>query len=225
MTTQKTFKQRVRARSDKTGESYTAARAQLMRKANAVTPTPEPDSMELAGVSDDAMRQATGRTIGAWLAILDAWGARDRRHPEIARWLVSEHGVPGWWAQNVTVAYERARGMRAKYETASGFVASVSRTINAPPDRVLAAATDDTVRALWLPHAGVTLRAATPGKSARFDWTDPPSRVVFGLTGKGEDRTLVGVAHEKLPDGDAVQAMKALWRERLDALKELIESS
>lgn len=226
MTTQKTFKRRVRARATKTGESYATARAQLLRKADAAAPPPEPeaDSMELAGVSDDAMLQATGRTIGQWLPILDAWGARERRHADIARWLVTEHGVPGWWAQSVTVAYERARGMRAKYQTASGFVASASRTINAGIDRVLLAATDDALRSRWLPDAGVSLRASTPGKSARFHWADPPSRVVFGLTGKGEGKTLVGVAHEKLPDGAAVQAMKALWRQRLAALKELLEA-
>ncbi|MGH2402527.1 MAG: DUF4287 domain-containing protein [Candidatus Limnocylindria bacterium] len=225
MTTQKTFKRRVRARATKTGESYTTARAQLLGKADAAAqpPEPEPDSMELAGVSDDAMRQATGRTIGEWLANLDAWGAAEHRHAEIARWLVTEHGVAGWWAQNVTVAYERARGLRAKYQTAAGFVASASRTINAPIDRVLTAATDEGMRVRWLPDAGVSLRAATPGKSARFDWADPPSRIVVGLTGKGERKTLVAVAHEKLPDGDAVQAMKVLWRERLAALKELLE--
>ncbi|MDQ4034634.1 MAG: DUF4287 domain-containing protein [Chloroflexota bacterium] len=223
MTTQKTFKRRIRARAAKTGESYTSARAQILRKADAASPAAEPDSMELSGVSDKAMRQATGRTIAEWLPILDEWGARERRHAEIARWLVTEHGVPGWWAQSVTVAYERARGMRAKYQTASGFVASASRTVNAPIDRVLFAATDDDLRSRWLPDTGVSLRASTPGKSARFDWTDPPSRVVFGMTGKGMGKTLVGVAHEKLPDGDAVQSMKALWRERLGVLKRLLE--
>jgi hypothetical protein len=46
---------------------------------------------------------------------------------------------------------------------------------------------------------------------------------VFGLTTKGDGKTLVAVAHEKLPDGEAVQAMKVLWRERLAALKEVLE--
>ncbi|MBA3587552.1 MAG: hypothetical protein H0W41_07935 [Chloroflexi bacterium] len=42
MTTQKTLKRRVRARAAKTGESYTAARAQLLRKADPPAPAPEP---------------------------------------------------------------------------------------------------------------------------------------------------------------------------------------
>lgn len=107
MTTQKTFKRRVRARSAKTGESYTAARAQVLRKTDAPksasAPEPAPDSMALTGMSDEAMRSRSGRTIGEWLEILDAWDASKRKHPEIACWLVAEHGIGGWWAQSVTV--------------------------------------------------------------------------------------------------------------------------
>jgi len=36
------------------------------------------------------------------------------------------------------------------------------------------------------------------------------------------DRAL-GLAHEKLPDADAAARMKAMWRERLTALKALLE--
>ena len=58
------------------------------------------------------MRNATGKGHGEWFGLLDAWGATDHSHTEIARWLNAEHGVPGWWSQNITVNYERARGMR-----------------------------------------------------------------------------------------------------------------
>lgn len=221
MTTQKTFKRRVRTRSAKTGESYTAARAQLLRKAD--PPAPDPDAMELTGVSDEAMRKSTGRTIGEWLTILDGWGARERTHTEIARWLVSEHGVPSWWAQSVTVGYERARGMRAAHQNANGFAASISRTVNASADRISEAFTDTSLRARWLPDAPISLRTAKVGRSARFDWGDPVSRVVFGLVAKGDAKTQIALAHEKLPDAASVVRIKAMWRERLAVLKELLE--
>ncbi|MBA2632287.1 MAG: DUF4287 domain-containing protein [Chloroflexi bacterium] len=227
MTTQKTFKQRVRARSAKTGESYTAARAQLLRRADAPSGATEPtvDAIELTGVSEEAMRGATGRTIGEWLEILDAWGAREQKHTQIARWLVSEHGIPGWWAQNVTVGYERARGMRVRHQEPGGFSVSVSRTISASGDRISDAFTDGTQRARWLPDAPISIRTANRGRSARFDWGDPPSRVGYNLFPKGEGRTQIGLAHEKLPDADAAARMKAMWRERLTALKALLEPS
>ena len=221
MTTQKTLKQRVRARSAKTGESYTAARAQLLRKAS----PPAPDSMELTGMTDDAMRRGSGKPIGEWLTILDAWGATERRHPEIARWLVSEHGIGGWWAQSVTVGYERARGRRALHERPDGYEVSASRTIIASAERISDAFTDESVRGQWLPDAPISVRTANRGRSARFDWGDPPSLVGFNLFPKGEARTQIGLAHQKLPNADTAERIKLMWRERLSALKELLEAT
>jgi uncharacterized protein YndB with AHSA1/START domain len=223
MTTQKTFKQRVRARTAKTGESYTAARAQLLRKADA--PAPPIDPIELTGVSHEAMVRATGKQIGEWLEVLDAWGARDRKHSEIARWLVAEHDIPGWWAQSVTVGYERARGMRVRHQEPGGFSVSISRTIAVPAELISDAFAEPSMRTKWLPDAPITLRTANRGRSARFDWADPPSRIGFDMFPKGEGKTQIGLVHEKLPDADAAARTKAMWRERLTALKELLESS
>ncbi len=112
MTTQKTLKRRVRARAAKTGESYTAARAQVLRK----TDPPEPDTMTLTGMTEEAFVRGSGKPIGEWLDILDAWGAGEHSHTDIARWVVKEHGIGGWWAQSVTVAWERARGLRVLHQ-------------------------------------------------------------------------------------------------------------
>lgn len=224
MTTHKTFKRRVRARSAKTGESYTAARAQLLRKTHPPAPEPAPDAKALTGMTDEAMRRGSGRTMGEWLTILDAWGARDRKHPDIARWLVSEHDIGGWWAQSVTVGYERARGMRAVHQRPMGYEVSASKTVHVSADRVSDAFTDATIRARWLPDAPISLRTARRGRSARFDWSDPPTLVAVGLDSKGEGKTTIGLAHQKLPDAETALVHKLMWRERLAALKELLEA-
>ncbi|HET9545067.1 MAG TPA: DUF4287 domain-containing protein, partial [Gaiellaceae bacterium] len=135
MTQRKTLKRRVRARMEKTGERYTAARAHVVGEP-APEPVQEPDLSGLA--SEDALVAATGRRWKEWFAVLDAWGANERKHGEIARRLRSEHGVPGWWSQTVTVGYERARGLRVKHERPDGFSVSVSRTVAAPAERLYA---------------------------------------------------------------------------------------
>lgn len=219
MTTQKTLKRRVRARASKTGESYTAARSQLLRKADA----PPPDAMALTGMTDEAMERGSGKRIGEWLEILDAWDATTHKHPEIARWLVAEHGIGGWWAQSITVAYERARGMRALHQQPGGYAVSVSRTINAPAEAVSDAFTDDSQRARWFADAPISVRTANRGRSARFDWADPPSLAGYTLFAKGEGKTQVALEHDKLPDAEAAERIKLLWRERLTALKEMLE--
>ena len=104
MTTQQSFKRRIRSRMQKTGESYTAARAQLL-------PDPEPEYEPR--FSDEVVRRNTGgRGYRDLFAALDEWGAAERPHAEIARRLSDEYGIPGWWCQNITVEYERARGQR-----------------------------------------------------------------------------------------------------------------
>ncbi|HEX2312842.1 MAG TPA: DUF4287 domain-containing protein [Thermomonospora sp.] len=221
MTRQKSFKSRVRARMDKTGESYTAARRNLLPR----TPEPEaPEGVRPTRISEESVRQRTGRGWDEWFALLDAWGADRRTHTEIARWLVEEHQVGGWSAQSIAVAYEQARGMRVPGQRGDGFFrAGASKTIAAPVERLYEAFTDPEVRERWLPGADLRIRTATPGKSVRADWADGSTRVVVGFVVKGEAKAQVAIQHEKLTDADTAARQKAYWRDRLADLKRIIE--
>jgi uncharacterized protein YndB with AHSA1/START domain len=228
MPTQKIFKQRVRARMTKTGESYTAARRQLLRKVEEpAAPTIEQPSIgipaELLLVADESMQRATGKSHAEWFALLDGWGATDHNHTEIATWLREGQGVPGWWAQNITVSYERARGMRRVHQQRDGYTISVTRTISVDPDRALAAFTDTTVRGRWLPKVPMRRRPTRAALTARFDWSDPKSRVVVNIVPKGDGKALVAVGHEQVPDADTAERLKVAWREWLDGLKAVLE--
>jgi hypothetical protein len=222
----------------KTGEAYTAARQQLLRKADAHAAPVVVEAAEAAEpaveaveplepaeypTSEEAVRNATGRSYPSWFALLDEWGATARRHSEIAAWLADEHGVPPWWRQSVTVAYERARGMRAVHQMTDGFSVGVTRTMATEPEVALAAFTDPAVRRRWLGDVALSQRRTTAAGNARFDWPDPPSRLVVYAGSKGAGRTLVSVSHERLADADAGAREKAAWKERLGALKALLE--
>jgi uncharacterized protein DUF4287 len=222
MTTQKSFKRAVRERMAKTGERYTAARAHLLpaeEDAAPAAPAYEP------AMSPDAVRSATGREWDEWFALLDEWGASDRPHKAIAAWLVAEHGVPGWWAQNVTVEYERSRGLRAPGSGRDGlFSVGASRTVAVPVDRLYEAFVDPEVRERWLPGDRVRERTVLPHRSARFDWEGGPTRLVVGFAEKGPAKAQVALAHERVPDAEVASELKAYWRERLGVLKALLES-
>ena len=71
MTRQKSFKRLVRARAEKTGESYTAARAALLVASDDAKPSEGPKLT----VSDDAIRDRTGRGWEEWFDLLDESGA------------------------------------------------------------------------------------------------------------------------------------------------------
>jgi uncharacterized protein YndB with AHSA1/START domain len=224
MTRQKQLKRRVRARMEKTGERYAAARRQVLDRAPQ-TEAPQPAREPISGqrFSDEVMWRRTGRGWEEWLALLDAWGATERGHGEIARWLTEEHAVPGWWAQSVTVGYEQARGMRQPGQVAGGFAASASKTIAVPVDRLFAAFVDDELRARWLPDAPFGIRTARPGRSLRANWHDGDTRVNVGFTARSESKSQVAVQHERLPDRETAERMKAFWRQRLAELQTQLE--
>jgi hypothetical protein len=218
MTRQKSFKRIVRARMEKTGESYTAARRSLLAAAG-----PKAAAGPTLTVSDEVIRRRTGRGWEEWFDLLDDWGAVERPHREIARWLRSEHGIDGWSAQSVTVSYERARALRAVGERPDGFSVTAQKTVAVPVDRLFAAFVDESLRKRWLPHGGLSERTATKPKSARFDWGDGETRVIVGFTAKDRAKSVVALEHERLPDAEEAERMKAFWRERVGVLKELLE--
>ena len=133
MTEHRSFKRLVRARMAKTGESYTAARAMLLR---AEEPA-ETGAVKLA-TSDEKIRQRTGQGWEEWFAMLDESGAAQKPHAEIARWVAAQLGIEplAWNAQAITSTYELARGLRAVGEKEDGFSITASRTVAVPVERL-----------------------------------------------------------------------------------------
>lgn len=248
MTKDKAEKAAIRARMAKTGERYTTARHYLLdhhltpesidelpTDANiedASVPDDEPavtlpPRVADPGMSDDAIRRGTGKTWDEWFGLLDAWSGTDHNHTEIARYVYETFGIDGWWAQGVTVGYERARGMRARHETATGFVVNASKTIAAPVERVFTAFVDDTLRDGWIEAGSLRLRTSQPGRSARFDVLLPGgegTRLEVWLTVKGETKTAAALQHVKLKGQDDLDPWRAYWKERLNRLAAVLKA-
>jgi hypothetical protein len=107
MTRHRSFKRLVRARVEKTGESYTAARAMLL-----VTQEPETTEAPALVTSDEAIRRRTGRGWEEWFDLLDQRGAAELPHGDVARWVAEQLGIEPlvWEAQTVTAT--RAKSAR-----------------------------------------------------------------------------------------------------------------
>jgi uncharacterized protein YndB with AHSA1/START domain len=174
--------------------------------------------------SEEAVRGATGRGYDEWFALLDELDANARRHGEIAAWLTGEHGIDNWWAQTIAVEYEPGAGMRPPGGGRNGmFTVSASKTVAVPVERLFEAFVDAELCERWLRGAVLRERTSQPGRAARFDWEDGATRVNVGFTAKGEAKSQVAPAHERLPDAEAAEEAKAYWRERMAALKALLE--
>jgi len=217
MTVQKSFKRLVRARMEKTGESYTAARAVLLRASE-----PEPQLV----APDATIRERTGRGWEEWFDLLDEWGAADRPRREISRHLAGVQGLDplAWNVQAVVKSYERARRGYVVGQHEDGFAVTASKTVAVPVERLFAAVVDPAERERWLPDGELRERTTLPPRSARFDWGDGSSRVHISVAAKGEAKSTAVLSHERLPDAAEAERMKAYWRERVATLKEVLEA-
>ncbi len=227
VTQNKTLKRQVRARMSKTGERYTAARRQVLAKAPTAE-LPATPSEAPAPVIDEPLHGPTSKTWSEWVRLLDESGAAGKPHTDIARWLSTEHGVPGWWTQDITVRYEKHIGRRVTFQRGKTFSATGSRTVGVPVATALAAWLDEGIRERWLSDIALRLRSARTApsvryKTARFDVNDGEGRVVVSFDPKGDSKTSIAIEHEKLPDAQAAARWKATWRAQLGALKAMLE--
>jgi hypothetical protein len=220
----------------KTGESYTAARAQILRKSSPKTASAaaktstlrRPSSIEpldyarLAGMSDAVLKKNTGCTWARWVPALDALGAPNMSHRDIAHLVREKYKIDGWWSQMVTVGYERIKGLRERGQRRDGtYEVSRSRTYSVPVGALFDAWSRPRVRRRWLESDGVKVRTAAPSKSMRLGWTDG-TIVVVGFTAKSTSKSIVSVAHTKLRDRESAERLKRYWSERLDRLGEVL---
>jgi hypothetical protein len=187
MTRQKKLKKTIRARSRKTGESYTAARRQVLearrRKVGGATlaaaskapPTAAPPrgpSARPRRQSEASVIEKTGHGLDHWFAVLDAFDATKKGHTASAAHLYEAHGVPGWHSQMITVAYERERGLRAMNQTSAGdFQVSITKSLPAAVAEVADAIGRADRRRAWLrgadPALSRALNAAFVGSKAK----------------------------------------------------------
>ena len=204
MPKQKDLKRIIRSRMEKTGESYTAARLQIVRKK-------EVDFAQLGGMSDAAIKRATGRAWAEWVKLLDDVGASSKPHREIVDYIHSLGNISGWWSQMVTVGYERIRGLRDRGQRrGGGYEAHKSKTFAVPVKKLFAA--------FKKASADFDVRSTTPNKRMRLAWDDGTAVEIL-FQPKGEKKSVAVVTHQKLPDKAAAEKMKAWWGQRLEALE------
>ena len=219
MPTQKDLKKIVRARMEKTGEAYTAARLHVVSRKK--ESAPPPDYKALAGMNDATIQKATGRDWTEWVAVLDAIKAHEKPHREIVEYVFSLGGISGWWSQGVTVGYERIRGLREIGQRRGGsYEANKSRTFAVPIEKLFAAFTNARTRKRWL-DVNMKVRTATANKTVRASFDDG-TLAQFYFMDKGKGKSSVAVQHQKLADKDTAARTKQWWTERLDALAKLL---
>lgn len=154
----------------------------------------------------EATKRATGRSHEQWRAVLAEEGARDWAHARIARHLVDQHGLDGWWAQGVTVDFEQAVKGRLPGQRADGtFSASKTATVPGEPLDALAAVATVVAGRHGEPH-GQNLAASMP--NVRWRLADG-SRLAAAVQGRNKSGIPVNLTWERLASADAAVLAKA----------------
>jgi hypothetical protein len=254
MTRARALKAVIRARAAKTGERYTTARRHVLNDLGTrrepvvrrpATSTPalvpaksaSPTASTKGGVSDATSREKTGHGLDHWFDVLDRFGGVEKGHTASARYLYEAHSVPGWYAQGITVAYERARGVRAPNQRCDGeYEVSVSKVVTANTANVIKALADKRVRTRWTKGVDGSLvkalSAALDGPASkkivvradrqgrfRYKWED--TTVQLYLQPKPRGKVSLVATNSKLANASMVEERRALWRAALDAIARL----
>ena len=208
-------------------------------------PVPNIVAEHRPSVSDEAVRDATGRTWAEWFAVLDAHEAFTADHKGIVAALRDEADLTsGWWRQSVAVEYEKARGLRALVgQTGDGtFQIGVQRTVDAAAEAAWRWLVERPER--WVGPCGrlplepaatvvcddgsaIEIRSVRPGTRVRLFWTPPGAERATTLQATvttKEARCTVGLHHERLADADARNEMRGRWRAVLDELADSVAS-
>jgi hypothetical protein len=245
MTRARALKQVIRARAAKTGERYTTARRHILRELNQPAPPAPPALPALTarpastkgGMSDATALKKTGHALDHWFRVLDRFDAVTKGHTAAATHLYEAHQVDGWYAQGITVAYERARGVRAMNQRCDGaFEVSVSKVIAATPKQLIKLMSDAAQRKRWSGSADaglVKVLAAgikdpkskgfviRPDGQARFRYKWDGMIVQFNMYPKGPGKTSFVVSQQKLAGADAVEEYRAKWKAALASMAAL----
>lgn len=155
-------------------------------------------------MSDERMLAATGRVRTDWHALLDAAGARDWAHPAIARWLVEEHGVEGWWAQGITVGFEQAIGRRLPGQSADGtFAVSVTKTLGHPREAVI-----DSVVNVLVEHLGKPASLTPESLYSTVRWKQDGETIVAAISEPKPGKTLVSLTRSRILHAEGLDVAK-----------------
>ena len=197
-------------------------------------------------LSDKTFLDKTGKSRKQWHAILDKFDCKKKGHKASAAHLYKDHGTTYWWAQTITIDYERANGIREVGQRSGGrFAVNVSRTIDVPVEDAWNAWADAKQVSKWfgMKHKQKFEESGTysntNGGKGVFKKIAPNDRIHFTRESekrcadslvivqflkKGASKTTVAVTHELMQSKKCADEMKEEWAWALTSLKSYLET-
>lgn len=242
MTEAKKLKRKIRERAARTGESYAVARAHILTAVDQSRAARSEAAAQAArvqpatgAVTETRCREVTGHGFDHWFGVLDRFSAPKQGHRAAARHLQDDHALSAWYAQAITVLYERARRLRALNQSSGGFQVSVSRVWGGTFEAIKPYLTNESRRTAWLETVDeevvqaveAAVQAGLREKEGAV-WVRGPvagGRVELRISATEDGRSRAVARVEQLPDAQTAEAQRATWRCALDALKRAADAA
>jgi hypothetical protein len=175
----------------------------------------------IPAISDAVVRVRTGRDWADWFGVLDRLEAGKLSHREIAHLLARRHRLPDWWAQTVTVEYERARGRRTRHQ-GDGFSVAISKTLSTRLPYLYQVTAHAGERRKWFPAGAFEPSSHTRDKYFRGRWKQG-RRIDIGFYARGRGKSQIAVQVSRLARKGEVEPVRASWKAALRKLQSLLE--
>jgi hypothetical protein len=196
---------------------------------------------QLANVTNEALKKATGKSWIAWINSLDRKKADTLSLPEIVKLLAPKIESP-WWRQKIALGFREAKGKRITGQIAGGFQIGVRRGFPLSKEEAWDFLLSPEAMKIWLGKAlaldgprpykvkkglAAELRVFKPGSHLRMGWHPDkwisPSLLQVRVVASGK-KTALSFHHEGLPTEASREEMKAHWNTVLDKLEKRFET-
>lgn len=167
-------------------------------------------------VTDEACREATGKTLAEWSASLE--GQTKRRDSISAICDATSRSVSGvWWATTIWVEHERRIDRRHKDGRFEGYSICSTKNIKAPAAAVQAE----------LAKRFDRITRLRDGKDIRADWrtagADHDTDVDVSFK-EVDGKTAVLLNHNRIQTREEADGLRRAWSAELDSVKKQLES-
>lgn len=173
-------------------------------------------------ISNEAVKARTGKDWDTWFKLLDRAEGQKIGHTAMAELLIKKHAVPGWWAQCLTVEYERARGLRERHQTSAGYSVGVTKTISSGLGSLYEATSKASLRRKWFPRGAFEVSSQTRDKYFRGPWKKT-ARLEVGFYAKGPGKAQIALQVSRLANRAEVETTRETWKKALGKLQTLLE--
>lgn len=172
----------------------------------------------LLSKTNQTTKDNTGKTWDEWLDVLDKDNAVSMTHNNRVSNIHRKYNVDNWWAQNISVRYERARGLKQKFEKFDGtFETSKSKTFNIELTKLF-----QLIQTLIknLSFGDIEITTLNKNKNIRGKMNNTTT-FSFYFHSKG-NKTQLMIQHFKLNNSEHCEQIREFWNKKLKEIEKEI---